>query len=65
MSLRDALILAAKVLLKTMDSTQLGPDKLEFATLTRVDGRVRFHFLSSDEIVELIDTTKATLPANK
>jgi len=54
MTLKEALALAAKVLSKTMDSTHLGPDKLEFATLTRENGKIVFHLFSGEEIVALL-----------
>lgn len=40
MKLDDALLLAIKVLSKTMDTTSPTTDKLEFATVRRVEGRV-------------------------
>eukprot|EP00123_Amoebidium_parasiticum_P019313 comp24503_c0_seq1/m.46756 comp24503_c0_seq1/g.46756 ORF comp24503_c0_seq1/g.46756 comp24503_c0_seq1/m.46756 type:complete len:254 (-) comp24503_c0_seq1:35-796(-) len=55
MGLQDALMLAVKVLTKTMDSTTLSSDKLEFATLSRRDGKTVFEPLSR----ELADTLLA------
>jgi len=52
--LKAALLLAAKVLSKTMDSTQLGPEKLEFATLTRSNGKVEFSLFTPNQITELL-----------
>lgn len=40
-SVGDCLKLAVKVLNKTMDSTTPSPDKMEFTTITRVNGKVR------------------------
>jgi len=56
-TLDEALALAVKVLSKTMDSTVLDSDKLEFGTLTRDDGGVghpRWHLFNSDEIAKVI-----------
>merc|ERR1711934_766508 len=50
--LNDALLLAIKVLSKTMDSTQLTPDKLEFATLSE-DG---YKILADGDLQKLLDT---------
>jgi len=56
MNLFDALKLATKVLSKTMDSTSLDHEKLEYAILTRQDGEVQFKMLSDKEIDDLIAT---------
>jgi len=54
-SLRDALRLAVKVLSKTIDSTALNAEKLEFATLTRTPtGKTVFHIFSDEEIETLV-----------
>lgn len=37
-----------------MDSTQLGPEKLEFATLTRVNGKIEFNVFTPTQITDLI-----------
>merc|ERR1711988_542576 len=56
MDLQEALVLAVKVLSKTMDSTQLTPDKLEFATLS-ADG----YKIVSDEILgQLLEKANIT-----
>lgn len=39
-SVADCLKLAVKVLNKTMDSTTPSPEKMEFTTITRVNGKV-------------------------
>lgn len=39
-SVEDCLKLAVKVLNKTMDSTTPSPEKMEFTTITRVNGKV-------------------------
>ena len=52
--MKEALILAVKVLSKTMDSTVLNHEKLEFGTLTRENGKVVWRLLEGDEIDSLI-----------
>merc|ERR1711965_307315 len=54
MDLEAALLLAIKVLSKTMDSTQLTPDKLEFATLSDAGYKI----LSEPELQALLDAAK-------
>ncbi|KAJ1344095.1 proteasome subunit alpha type-4-1 [Batrachochytrium salamandrivorans] len=55
MTLKEAKALAIKVLAKSMDSTGLGSDKLEFATLSRdLKGNIVYHAFSPDEIDALI-----------
>jgi len=57
--LRDALKLALKVLSKTMDSTNLTPEKLEFGYLGRdPKGRVYFHELTPKELEPLVADVK-------
>jgi len=54
-SLREALLLAVKVLSKTMDSTVLDHEKLEFGTLTSTaDGKVEWRLLGAQELDQLI-----------
>jgi len=64
-SLKDALILAVKVLSKTMDTTSPTPDKLEFATVTRVDGKVVYHVFSKAELEQLLKDADAMLKEQK
>ncbi|KAI8615728.1 proteasome subunit alpha type-4 [Chytriomyces sp. MP71] len=54
-SLKEAISLAVKVLAKTMDSSQIGADKLEFATLSK-DGKdkVVYKAYGSAEIEKLL-----------
>eukprot|EP00164_Ancoracysta_twista_P000396 GFYU01000540.1.p1 GENE.GFYU01000540.1~~GFYU01000540.1.p1 ORF type:complete len:258 (-),score=80.52 GFYU01000540.1:188-928(-) len=52
--LADALKLGVKVLSKTMDSTSLTSEKLEFCTLTKVGDDVKFKILSETELSDLI-----------
>jgi len=56
MELNEALILAIKVLSKTMDSTQLTPDKLEFATLS--EGK--YKVLTVEELAKLLEEAELT-----
>lgn len=57
--LTEALQLAIKVLHKTADSTTLTPDKFDIATVTRVDGEVKYTPLSAAEAQKLLDIHKA------
>ncbi|GAB5585665.1 Proteasome subunit alpha type-3 [Umbelopsis nana] len=50
MSLEEAKALAIKVLSKTIDSTTLTSEKLEFATLKVVDGAVKYNLYKPTEI---------------
>lgn len=62
LDLDGALKLALKVLSKTMDSTSLAPEKLDFATLTydRAADKVHFAALSVPQLKELIAKTDLT-----
>lgn len=62
LDLDGALKLALKVLSKTMDSTSLAPEKLDFATLTydRANDKVHFVSLSVPQLKELIAKTDLT-----
>lgn len=53
-SMKEALLLAVKVLSKTMDSTTLTADKLEFATLTRADDRCVYKVWAPEAISEIL-----------
>ena len=57
--LAQALQLAIKVLHKTADSTTLTPDKFDIATMTRVDGKVKYTQLSEAESQKLLDISQA------
>ncbi|KAG1681981.1 Proteasome subunit alpha type-4 [Nymphon striatum] len=54
MTLKEAKALAIKVLHKSLDMTKLTPDKVEMATLTRVDDKTKIEILSPDKVGELI-----------
>jgi len=62
-SLDDALMLAIKVLSKTMDTTSPTPDKMEFATITKVDGKVVYHVLTKTELEVLLKKAETMLKA--
>jgi len=53
-TLRDALKLAVKVLSKTMDSTTLSPEKIEFAQLTKEGDEIVFRLLTDAELEALV-----------
>ena len=69
MSLNDALDLAVKVLSKTLDLTKLTPEKIEIATLKRVNGKTKIEILKSEEMLAIIkkyeDAEKAAEEAKK
>ena len=48
MTLDDALDLAVKVLSKTLDLTKLSPEKIEIATLRRVDEKTKIEILKGE-----------------
>ncbi|KAG9510229.1 Proteasome subunit alpha type-4, partial [Fragariocoptes setiger] len=52
--LASALDLAIKVLSKTLDTTKLTPDKVEIATLSRVDGKTLITNLPHQQVEKLI-----------
>jgi 20S proteasome subunit alpha 3 len=59
--LKESLAVALKVMSKTMDSTTLSSDKLEFSTLTRnKNGKVVYHVLTSEEIDQLLKEKEET-----
>jgi len=60
-SLREAQVLAIKVLSKTMDTTDPTADKVEFSTVTLVDGQVVFHVLTNEEVQSLLVEAEAWL----
>lgn len=58
-TLDKALDLAVKVLSKTLDMTKLTADKVEIATLTRVDGKTLIKNLPSIQVEKLISKFEA------
>lgn len=59
MKLADALDLSIKVLSKTLDLSKLTADKIEIATLKRVDGKTVISILENDQVQKLIDKFEA------
>lgn len=59
MDLAQSKDLAIKVLSKTLDMTKLTPDKIEIATLQRVDGKTVIKILPADEMEALIKKYEA------
>jgi len=57
-SLDEALLLAVKVFAKTLDSTTLTSEKLEFAKLTLVDGKPVYTVLKPEEVQSLLEEGK-------
>jgi len=60
LTLDEALKLAVKVLAKTMDSTALTPEKLEFGVLKREDEKVKWHELTDKELETLVASVNLT-----
>jgi len=65
--LEGALKLATKILAKTMDSTSLNHEKLEYATLTRntTTGKVEFRMLFDKDIDDLVARTDLQIDKDK
>jgi 20S proteasome subunit alpha 3 len=64
--LQDALLLAVKVLSKTMDTTTPTPEKMEFATVTRDDeGNVVYHVFTKDELEGLLKQAEPMLKESR
>ena len=53
-TLDEALMLAVKVFAKTLDSTTLTSEKLEFGTLKLVDGKPTFGVIPAERVSELL-----------
>jgi len=64
-TVNDALALAVKVLSKTLDMTKLTADKLEMATLTRVNDKTQIRILPSNEVEVLIKKHEAEEAKNE
>eukprot|EP00549_Striatella_unipunctata_P004822 CAMPEP_0118705824 /NCGR_PEP_ID=MMETSP0800-20121206/20124_1 /TAXON_ID=210618 ORGANISM="Striatella unipunctata, Strain CCMP2910" /NCGR_SAMPLE_ID=MMETSP0800 /ASSEMBLY_ACC=CAM_ASM_000638 /LENGTH=266 /DNA_ID=CAMNT_0006608105 /DNA_START=39 /DNA_END=839 /DNA_ORIENTATION=+ len=59
-TLKDALLLAVKVLNKTMDGTAASSDKMELFTMTLQDnGTCKHHILTTDEAKSIIEQVEA------
>lgn len=66
--LADALKLAVKILSKTLDTTKLTHEKIEIATLQRIDGKTCIRILGEPEVKALIkhyDDEQAKIEAEK
>jgi 20S proteasome subunit alpha 3 len=61
MDVKQASALALKVLSKTMDAAELTSDKLEFATLTLVEGVPTYKIYSPSELTQLLKEHEAVL----
>jgi len=59
MPLSEALSLAINVLSKTLDVQKLSSEKVEIATLKRINGKTVFHILTQTEVEELIKKFEA------
>jgi len=59
-TLEDSLELGLRVMAKSMDTTEPSPDKLEFATVTQVDGKVAYKIFTKDEIKSLLSKVDLT-----
>lgn len=58
----DALVLAIKVLSKTMDTTAPTADKIEFSTVTKdKDGKVVYHVFTKQELEDLLKKAEPML----
>lgn len=62
-SMEDALMMAVKVLSKTMDTTSPTPEKMEFSTVTRnpQTGQIVYHVLTKTELEELLQRAEKML----
>jgi 20S proteasome subunit alpha 3 len=58
-TLDEALDLSVKVLSKTLDMTKMSPDKIEIATLRRVNGKTVIRILPEDEMEALMKKFEA------
>jgi len=65
MTLEKALLLAVKVLSKTMDTTVLDHEKLEFGTLTLEHGEPKWQNLTPKEIANVVERARAVLAEDK
>jgi len=55
LSLQEAKAMVIKILSKTLDTTKLSPEKLEIATLTRVNNKTKMMSLKQEELIKLIE----------
>jgi 20S proteasome subunit alpha 3 len=67
-TLKEALVLAIKVLSKTLDATKMTSEKVEMATLTRENGQTRIKILGASDVqeyIKLFEAEEATAEAAK
>jgi len=64
-NLKEALLLAVKVLNKTMDSTSLTSDRLEFATLTLEGEKPKYTVLRPEQVNDLLQEGEAIRKAEE
>jgi len=62
-SLDEAIQLAVKVLSKTMDSTTLTGEKLEFCTVSKKGSKVVYHVMSDKEVDEYLKKVEPAAPS--
>eukprot|EP00360_Condylostoma_magnum_P001891 CAMPEP_0168314204 /NCGR_PEP_ID=MMETSP0210-20121227/6753_1 /TAXON_ID=40633 /ORGANISM="Condylostoma magnum, Strain COL2" /LENGTH=62 /DNA_ID=CAMNT_0008279619 /DNA_START=565 /DNA_END=753 /DNA_ORIENTATION=+ len=55
MNLREGLGLVAKVICKSMDTTNPSPDKFEIITLVKTGNRTEYKTLTDEEVQHLLD----------
>jgi len=65
LTVEDAILLAIKVISKTMDSTNLTPEKLEFTTITKPGKNVVYKVLSDKEISSALLKVDIEKPTNE
>eukprot|EP01012_Entosiphon_sulcatum_P065462 TRINITY_DN94414_c0_g1_i1.p1 TRINITY_DN94414_c0_g1~~TRINITY_DN94414_c0_g1_i1.p1 ORF type:complete len:261 (-),score=51.84 TRINITY_DN94414_c0_g1_i1:21-803(-) len=59
MTMDEGVLLGVKALSKTMDTTALTPEKLEFAVVTLQNGKPNFHILTAPELTVYLEKAKA------
>lgn len=65
-SIKDSLMLAVRVLSKSMDTTTPTPEKVEIATVTRdASGQVVYHVFTKEELETVLKEASAILQADK
>lgn len=65
MTLQEALMLAVKIFNKTLDSTALSADKLEFATMTLKDKRAHYQVMTPAKVQEVLAQGEAIRKAEE
>eukprot|EP00761_Pharyngomonas_kirbyi_P010886 gb/GECH01010909.1/.p1 GENE.gb/GECH01010909.1/~~gb/GECH01010909.1/.p1 ORF type:complete len:250 (+),score=64.47 gb/GECH01010909.1/:1-750(+) len=62
MDVKGALELAAKVMSKTMDTSMLSSEKVEFAKISRENGKVVYHVLTEEEVGKVLKDADVVSP---